>query len=204
MFKGDLKKQNKNRAAGMVDANEEEKIAEADAPLLKCILRECDSSFDRIPASASHDVVALLFATLAQRIATNARSPAPRPIRPPSRRPVHIGRAPFTGREQEQHTGGHEDVPNGMRVEVVVLRLGKHVQAHPDESTQYSGDEVEEPSPPGRRVTLATRNSSVHLSTQKADSLDWDLSYSSGISCACISLLRFPSDVNSLERNVDC
>lgn len=100
--------------------------------------------FIATPRFFLRDSVEFVSAALAQRVATNPRPPAPAPA------PAPAQRLPFLllGWKQEHHAGGHQDVPQRVSVEVVVLCLGKNVQAHPDQGTQRPGDEEEGPAFP--------------------------------------------------------
>lgn len=66
-------------------------------------------------------------------------------------------------RQQEHHAAGHQDVPQRVRVVVVVLRLSKNVQAHPHQGAAQSGDEVKGPALPGGWVAVSAADASVHL-----------------------------------------
>lgn len=107
--------------------------------------------------------VEFVSAALAQRVATNSRSPAPAPA------PAPAQRLPFLllGWKQEHHAGGHQDVPQRVRVEVVVLCLGKNIQAHPDQGTHRPGDEEQGPAFPRRWVAVPPPHPSIHLSAHK-------------------------------------
>ena len=76
------------------------------------------------------DSVELVLAALTECVSTNPRSPAPAPTAASATAqhlPVLLLRW-----QQEHHAGGHQDVPQRVRVVVVVFCLGKNVQTYPD------------------------------------------------------------------------
>lgn len=113
--------------------------------------------------------VEFVLAALTERVPTNPWSPAPAPVPAPAPAPAPALRLPFLlfGRQQEHNAGGHQDVPQWVCVVVVALRLGKNVQAYPDQGAECAGNQVEHPAFPRRRVTMSPPHPSVHLSTKQ-------------------------------------
>lgn len=90
------------------------------------------------------DSVEFVLAALTQCVPTNPGSPVPHPAPAPAKGLL----VPLLGWQQEHHTAGHQDVPQRVRVVVVVLRLSKNVQAHPDQGAEGAGDQEEDPAFP--------------------------------------------------------
>lgn len=108
------------------------------------------------------DGVQLVLAALTECISANPGSPAPPPVPAPASAPAQRLPVLLLRRQQEHHADGHQDVPQRVGVVVVVLRLGKYVQTHPDEGADRPGEQEEDPALPGRRVTTSATDPSVH------------------------------------------
>lgn len=115
------------------------------------------------------DCVELILLVLTERIPTDPRPPAP--AEAPA--PAQLLHKLLLGGQQEDHAAGHQDVPDGVCVVVVVLRLGENVQAHPDEGAERSGEQEEDPAPPGRGVAVSAADPSVHLETPQSFRAAW-------------------------------
>lgn len=113
------------------------------------------------------DSVEFLLPAVTETVPTDPGSPAPSPAPAPAPAPdpaqrLHVLLLRW---QQEHHAGGHQDVPQGVRVIVVFLCLSKNVQAYPNQCTDYSGYQEEDPAFPRRRVAMSLLHSSVDLQT---------------------------------------
>lgn len=86
------------------------------------------------------DSVEFILAAVAECVSTDAGCPAPAPRPVPTLGPAERLPVLLPWRQQEHHTGGHQDVPQWMCVVVVVLGLGENVQTHPDQGTECPRD----------------------------------------------------------------
>lgn len=114
------------------------------------------------------DRIEFLFAALTERVSTNPRSPAPPPAPAEALAPAQGLPVLLLRRQQKDHAAGHQDVPQRVRVVVVALRLCEDVQAHADEGTESSRDQIEDPTLPGGWVAVSPADPPVHLLMQGA------------------------------------
>lgn len=108
------------------------------------------------------DSIELILGALTQCVSTNPGSPVPVPVPAPSSAPAQI-HVFFLRGQQEHHTAGHQDVPQWVCVIVVVLSLCENVQTHSNHGADCPREKEEDPTLPGRRITMSTTDPAVHL-----------------------------------------